>query len=149
MRLFNLFQLLAFFLSLFSYLTRSFMHSYRKQPVNCNELKAKISAEDRSLLNNCQVLIAVPLASVPVNELTNLKKGLPKSSTTSVLPMNDIIELVDGTPYCIMGSVVTGVNLCIFITNNEDYEYFNNWMKKMTSLQNFIACKKGHLIRYK
>lgn len=114
-------------------------------------LLAKISAEDRAVLGACHVMVALPLASVPVNELTNLKKGLPKSSNTSVLPMNDIIELVDGTPFCILGSVVKGVNLCIFITNNEDYEYFNNWMKKMTSSQtnNFIACKKGHLIRYK
>jgi len=124
---------------------------YGKRSSFIEPLNAKISAEERSMLNNCQVMVALPLASVPVNELTNLKKGLPKSSTSSVLPMNDIIELVDGTPFCILGSVVKGVNLCIFITNNDDYEYFNTWMKKMTSSQtsNFIACKKGHLIRYK
>ena len=112
--------------------------------------------DTKSLVKNSEMIIAVPINEISMQNLNDLKKNLPSKVSTSISSAAKMIESIDSTPFCLLLDHIVGSNhLFIFIENNSNdiYEVFLKWTRSISSdsksdspAVKMIIAKRGHII---
>jgi hypothetical protein len=109
---------------------------------------------EKELVKKSNMIFLAPMNNFSMEEAELFKKSIPENWEYSVLTGNKVIEAIDGTPFCLLSSIISSSNFCIFIFDDDlqkSNEILNTCLNKVfkilkSSNYEYAICRKGHLI---
>jgi Ribosomal protein L10 len=120
----------------------------------------------KSLVQKSEMIIAVSTTAVLASQIGDLRKALPNSCETSVIPATKLIPAIDGTAFCQLGQIA-GVYFVAFVKKDSAavYESFTKWARQVSrdfdedkSVSNdnderedpyLFVCRKGYMLAFR
>jgi hypothetical protein len=108
--------LLSLLLLINSYIIKQ-NNNYRTL-LNMAQIRYEIKNE-KDLVKKSNIIFLAPMNNFSMEEAELFKKSIPENWEYSVLTGNKIIEAIDGTPFCLLSSIISSSNFCIFIFDDD------------------------------
>lgn len=140
-------------------------NSYVIKPINNNKYinrntllnMAQIRYElknEKELVKKSNMIFLAPMNNFSMEEAELFKKSIPENWEYSVLTGNKVLEAIDGTPFCLLSSIISSSNFCIFVFDDDSQksnEILNTCLNKVLKISKssnyeYAICRKGHLI---
>ena len=143
--------LLSLLLLINSYIIKK-NNNYRTL-LNMAQIRYEIKNE-KDLVKKSNMIFLAPMNNFSMEEAELFKKSIPENWEYSVLTGNKVIEAIDGTPFCLLSSILSTSNFCIFVYDDDiqkSNDILNNCLNKVLKISKssnyeYAICRKGHLI---
>jgi ribosomal protein L10 len=109
---------------------------------------------EKDLVKKSNMIFIAPMDNFSMDEAEKFKKSIPENWDYSVLSGNAVIDAIDGTPFCLLSSILSTSNFCIFVYDDDiqkSNDILNNCLNKVLKISKssnyeYAICRKGHLI---
>jgi len=109
---------------------------------------------EKDLVKKSNMIFIAPMDNFSMDEAEIFKKSIPENWDYSVLTGNAVIDAIDGTPFCLLSSILSTSNFCIFVYDDDiqkSNDILNNCLNKVLKISKssnyeYAICRKGHLI---
>lgn len=109
---------------------------------------------EKDLVKKSNMIFIAPMNNFSMDEAEIFKKSIPENWDYSVLTGNAVIDAIDGTPFCLLSSILSTSNFCIFVYDDDiqkSNDILNNCLNKVLKISKssnyeYAICRKGHLI---
>lgn len=114
-------------------------------------------------LKRASMLAILPVEMLDLDRIGSLNKKLVGWPFTATFSQDQLIGLVDNSPFCVVAEHLTANNFCIFVDpakEAENYEGICSWVRQIKDNRpvegepkaaqhnnEILLCKKGHLIK--
>lgn len=111
-------------------------------------------SNEKELVKKSSMIFIAPMDNFNMDEAELFKKSIPEKWEYSVLSNKAVIEAIDGTPFCLLTSILSTSNFCIFVFDDDiqrSNDILNTCLNKVLKLSKtrnyeYAICRKGHLI---
>jgi len=129
-------------------------HRYRKTLLKMVQKRYQVVTNEKDLVKKSNMIFVAPMDNFSMDEAEIFKKSIPENWDYSVLTGNAIIDAIDGTPFCLLSSILSTSNFCIFVYDDDiqkSNDILNNCLNKVLKISKssnyeYAICRKGHLI---
>ena len=109
---------------------------------------------EKDLVKKSNMIFIAPMDNFSMDEAEVFKKGIPENWEYSVLTGKSMMDAIDGTPFCLLSSILAPSNFCIFVFDDDiqkSNDTLNNCINKVLKISKsrnyeYAICRKGHLI---
>jgi hypothetical protein len=118
----------------------------------------------KSLVQKSEMIIAVSTTATLASQIGDLRKMLPNSCETLVIPATKLIPAIDGTAFCQLGQI-SGVYFVAFVKRDSAtvYESFTKWARQISrdceqentasadrcEDPHMFVCRKGYMLAFR
>jgi hypothetical protein len=109
---------------------------------------------EKDLVKKSSMIFIAPMDNFSMDEAEVFKKNIPDNWEYSVLTGKSMIDAIDGTPFCLLSSILASSNFCIFVFDDDiqkSNDTLNNCINKVLKISKsrnyeYAICRKGHVI---
>jgi len=145
--------LFCYFLTMNSYVIVHNEYRYRSS-TTLNMAQIRYEKSEKDLVKKSSMIFIAPMDNFSMDEAEVFKKNIPDNWEYSVLTGKSMIDAIDGTPFCLLSSILASSNFCIFVFDDDiqkSNDTLNNCINKVLKISKsrnyeYAICRKGHVI---